>query len=43
MVSELADLFYHLLVLMVECDVKLSDVGVELTQRAVKKQIGKKC
>jgi len=46
MVSELADLFYHLLVLMVERDVKLSDVGDELTQRAAKKQIGsadKKC
>jgi phosphoribosyl-ATP pyrophosphohydrolase/phosphoribosyl-AMP cyclohydrolase len=40
MVSELADLFYHLLVLMVERDVKLTDVGDELTQRAAKKQIG---
>jgi phosphoribosyl-ATP pyrophosphohydrolase/phosphoribosyl-AMP cyclohydrolase len=37
MVSELADLFYHLLVLMVERDVKLSDVGDELTQRAGKR------
>jgi phosphoribosyl-ATP pyrophosphohydrolase/phosphoribosyl-AMP cyclohydrolase len=33
-VSELADLFYHLLVLMVERDVKLSDVRDELTSRA---------
>ena len=30
-ISELADLFYHLLVLMVERDVKLSDVRDELT------------
>ena len=40
MVSELADLFYHLLVLMVERDVKLSDVGDELTQRAGKRHTG---
>jgi phosphoribosyl-AMP cyclohydrolase / phosphoribosyl-ATP pyrophosphohydrolase len=40
MVSELADLFYHLLVLMVERDVKLSDVGDELTRRAAKNQPG---
>jgi phosphoribosyl-ATP pyrophosphohydrolase/phosphoribosyl-AMP cyclohydrolase len=40
MVSELADLFYHLLVLMVEREVKLTDVGDELTHRAAKKQIG---
>lgn len=33
-ISELADLFYHLLVLMVELDVKLSDVRDELTGRA---------
>jgi phosphoribosyl-ATP pyrophosphohydrolase/phosphoribosyl-AMP cyclohydrolase len=33
-ISELADLFYHLLVLMVERDVKLSDVRDELTGRA---------
>src|SRR5258708_11484444 len=33
-VSELADLFYHLLVLMVERDVKLGDVHAELTRRA---------
>jgi phosphoribosyl-ATP pyrophosphohydrolase/phosphoribosyl-AMP cyclohydrolase len=33
-ISELADLFYHLLVLMVELDVKLSDVRDELTARA---------
>jgi phosphoribosyl-ATP pyrophosphohydrolase/phosphoribosyl-AMP cyclohydrolase len=39
-VSELADLFYHLLVLMVERDVKLSDVGDELTQRAGKRNAG---
>ncbi|HEU4390362.1 MAG TPA: phosphoribosyl-ATP diphosphatase [Blastocatellia bacterium] len=34
LVSELADLFYHLLVLMVERDVKLSDVHAELARRA---------
>jgi phosphoribosyl-ATP pyrophosphohydrolase/phosphoribosyl-AMP cyclohydrolase len=34
LVSELADLFYHLLVLMVERNIKLSDVQDELTQRA---------
>ena len=33
-ISELADLFYHLLVLMVERDVKLSDVRDELLRRA---------
>ncbi|MEK6304480.1 MAG: phosphoribosyl-ATP diphosphatase [Acidobacteriota bacterium] len=33
-ISELADLFYHLLVLMVEREVKLSDVRDELTSRA---------
>ena len=33
-ISELADLFYHLMVLMVERDVKLSDVRNELTRRA---------
>jgi phosphoribosyl-ATP pyrophosphohydrolase/phosphoribosyl-AMP cyclohydrolase len=32
--SELADLFYHLLVLMVDRDVKLSDVHRELNNRA---------
>lgn len=34
LVSELADLFYHLLVLMVERDVKLSEVHNELARRA---------
>ncbi len=34
MVSELSDLFYHLLVLMVEREVKLSDVHNELNNRA---------
>ena len=34
LVSELADLFYHLLVLMVERDLKLGDVHNELTRRA---------
>ncbi len=34
MIAELADLFYHLLVLMVERDVKLSDVQGELSNRA---------
>src|SRR5262249_50318736 len=34
LVSELSDLFYHLLVLMVESDVKLSDVHNELKNRA---------
>jgi phosphoribosyl-ATP pyrophosphohydrolase/phosphoribosyl-AMP cyclohydrolase len=33
-ISELADLFYHLLVLMVERDVKLSEIHNELTRRA---------
>ena len=33
-ICELADLFYHLLVLMVEREVKLSDVRDELTSRA---------
>ena len=33
-VSELADLFYHLMVLMVERDVKLADVHKELQHRA---------
>jgi len=33
-ISELADLFYHLLVLMVEREVKLNDVRDELTRRA---------
>lgn len=33
-ISELADLFYHLLVLMAERDVKLSDVHKELARRA---------
>jgi len=38
MISELADLFYHLLVLMVERDVKLADVANELTRRAAPKK-----
>jgi len=33
-VSELADLFYHVLVLMVECDIKLGDVHQELARRS---------
>ena len=33
-VSELADLFYHLMVLMVERDVRLADVNDELSRRA---------
>jgi phosphoribosyl-AMP cyclohydrolase / phosphoribosyl-ATP pyrophosphohydrolase len=37
LISELADLFYHLLVLMVERDVQLSDVRDELNHRAIKK------
>lgn len=37
-ISELADLFYHLLVLMVERDVKLSDVRDELMRRATPKK-----
>jgi phosphoribosyl-ATP pyrophosphohydrolase/phosphoribosyl-AMP cyclohydrolase len=36
-VSELADLFYHLLVLMVERDVKLGDVRAELVQRSIQR------
>ncbi len=35
-VSELSDLFFHLLVLMVERDVKLSDVHDELARRAAR-------
>jgi phosphoribosyl-ATP pyrophosphohydrolase/phosphoribosyl-AMP cyclohydrolase len=34
LVSELADLFYHLMVLMVERGVKLGDVQSELMQRS---------
>lgn len=34
LVSELSDLFYHMLVLMVERDVKLADVHAELKHRA---------
>ena len=34
LICELADLIYHLLVLMVERDVKLGDVAGELTRRA---------
>ena len=41
-VSELADLFYHLLVLMVERDVKLSDVHAELARRASTPRVGDK-
>ena len=37
-IAELADLFYHLLVLMVERDVKLSEVRDELNHRAAPKQ-----
>lgn len=36
--SELADLLYHLLVLMVERDIKLSDVRDELSRRAAPKK-----
>lgn len=37
-ISELADLFYHLLVLMVEREVKLNEVANELTRRAAPKK-----
>ena len=37
-IAELADLFYHLLVLMVERDVKLGEVANELTRRAAPKK-----
>lgn len=37
-ISEMADLFYHLLVLMVERDVKLGEVANELTRRAAPKK-----
>jgi phosphoribosyl-ATP pyrophosphohydrolase/phosphoribosyl-AMP cyclohydrolase len=42
-VAELADLFYHLLVLMVQCEVKLAEVNNELSSRALKppKKAGK--
>ena len=37
LISEIADLVYHLLVLLVERDVKLGDVGDELIRRAAKR------
>lgn len=37
LISEIADLVYHLLVLLVERDVKLGDVGNELMRRAAKR------
>jgi phosphoribosyl-ATP pyrophosphohydrolase/phosphoribosyl-AMP cyclohydrolase len=37
LISEVADLVYHLLVLLVERDVKLGDVGDELIRRAAKR------
>jgi phosphoribosyl-ATP pyrophosphohydrolase/phosphoribosyl-AMP cyclohydrolase len=37
-ICELADLFYHLLVLMVERDAKLGEVANELTRRAAPKK-----
>ena len=37
LISEIADLVYHLLVLLVERDVKLGDVGNELIRRAAKR------
>ena len=37
-ICEMADLFYHLLVLMVERDVKLGEVANELTRRAAPKK-----
>jgi phosphoribosyl-ATP pyrophosphohydrolase len=37
LISELADLFYHLLVLMVDRDLKLGDVQEELARRAAPK------
>lgn len=37
LISEIADLVYHLLVLLVERDVKLGDVGAELIRRAAKR------
>lgn len=39
LINELADLFYHLLVLMVERSVLLSDVGAELNRRAAARSI----
>ena len=36
LVGEVADLFYHVLVMLVELDVKYSDVEEELTERAKK-------
>ena len=38
LVAEMADVFYHLLVLMVERGVKLGDVGAELTRRAASRR-----
>jgi len=40
LISEIADLVYHLLVLLVERDVKLGDVGDELIRRAAKRPSG---
>jgi phosphoribosyl-ATP pyrophosphohydrolase/phosphoribosyl-AMP cyclohydrolase len=37
LISEIADLVYHLLVLLVERNVKLGDVGEELIRRAAKR------
>jgi phosphoribosyl-AMP cyclohydrolase / phosphoribosyl-ATP pyrophosphohydrolase len=37
-IAELSDLFYHLIVLMVERDVKLGDIAGELTRRAAPKK-----
>lgn len=37
LISEIADLVYHLLVLLVDRDVKLGDVGDELIRRAAKR------
>lgn len=39
LISEIADLVYHLLVLLVERDVKLGDVGNELIRRAAKRSL----
>ena len=36
LVGEVADLFYHVLVMLAELDVKFSDVEEELTERAKK-------
>lgn len=41
LIAELSDVFYHLLVLMVERDVKLADLAAELSRRAAMRSAGR--